>query len=95
MTTLISLLVVMQVLDFWTTYYILSRGGRELNPLLAKLFDKVGEKRGLLIAKGVGVVIIVLWGPLMPRSVLVGLTLVYLAVIANNLYHVIKIKRTN
>jgi len=95
MTTLISLLVIMQVLDFWTTYYILPRGGRELNPILAKLFDTVGEKRGLLIAKGAGVVIIVLWGPLMPMSVLVGLTLVYLAALANNLYHVIKIKRTN
>lgn len=48
---LILILVVLQLLDIYTTHNILKLGGRELNPLLARLFQLIGAMPGLVLAK--------------------------------------------
>lgn len=42
-------LAVLQLLDAWLTYQGLSRGGRELNPLMRWAIQKAGVLPGLLI----------------------------------------------
>lgn len=49
-------LLALQLVDYATTLYILKNGGRELNPLLARLFRTIGPQAGLLIAKAALVV---------------------------------------
>ena len=49
---LVFVVMLFQALDAWTTYKIISAGGRELNGILAKLFQVVGLKFGLAISKG-------------------------------------------
>jgi len=48
---LASILVGLQILDFWSTQKILSAGGRELNKLMRILMDKIGVVPALLITK--------------------------------------------
>jgi len=53
------LLTLLQLADAWTTHRVISKGGRELNPILAWLFNQIGHIAGLIIAKGG--VILILW----------------------------------
>jgi hypothetical protein len=53
MVALFLLFVLLQVADGYTTYRLLSAGGKELNPLLAYAFDRIGLVPGLVIYKGV------------------------------------------
>jgi len=88
-------LILMQVADAASTYFILNKGGRELNPLMDKLFQKVGVKMGLGVSKGLAIVIIILAYTYTPIWLLGSLSALYALIIANNTYHVVKIKRTN
>jgi hypothetical protein len=88
---LVIAIVVLQVLDFWTTYTILRAGGRELNKVMVALFDAVGLVPGLLIAKG-GFSAAIIWGHLagvfaggVGLLLLGGIALFYLAIVAHNL----------
>jgi hypothetical protein len=47
----ITIFTLLQLADAYTTHRLLSNGGRELNPILAKLFDKFGYKGPLVIVK--------------------------------------------
>ncbi len=51
---LLIIFVFFQVVDFYSTKrIIIDRGGREVNPILSRLFDAVGVIPGLIISKGV------------------------------------------
>lgn len=47
----IALLIVIAVLDCISTYYLLKRGGRELNPVVDFFVDKLGLHGGLAAVK--------------------------------------------
>ena len=63
MEGLISLLVgffcLLQVADAVTTYTVLDQGGRELNPVMRYVMDKMGMVPGLIVAK-LALIIVVL-----------------------------------
>jgi hypothetical protein len=55
---LLAIFIALQVGDFYTTYAILKKGtGREANPILAWVFDKIGYVAGLAVFKGLAIVI--------------------------------------
>lgn len=60
MDFLILLAIGLQVADVVTTLRVLDKGGRELNPLLAKLFAKYGPVPVLLTTKIILVLILLL-----------------------------------
>jgi hypothetical protein len=87
MTILLVLFIALQIGDFYTTYKIIKSGvGHEANPILAKLFAKIGYVWGLSLAKGFAVVIglgiAYLSNNLYPMAILV---LFYVWVIYNNI----------
>ena len=49
---LFSLMVVLQLLDGWTTAQVLRYGGNEENPLLETLFKDFGVNATLIVVKG-------------------------------------------
>lgn len=51
MIFLYILLCLLNLADVYTTHRILGRGGSELNPLMVKLFARVGVLPGLLLVK--------------------------------------------
>jgi hypothetical protein len=55
---LLAVFIALQVGDFYTTYTILKKGtGREANPILAWVFDKIGYVVGLAIFKGLAIAV--------------------------------------
>ena len=55
---LLAIFIALQASDFYTTYAILKNGkGREANPILAWVFDRIGYVAGLALFKGLAVVI--------------------------------------
>lgn len=52
------ILTLLQMVDAWTTHRILERGGRELNPILARVFARIGHVAGLILAKGAFIAIL-------------------------------------
>ncbi len=86
--TYLLLLAVLHLADGYTTHMILKSGGRELNPLLARLFARI-DHRLVLAAKG-GAVVMIAYALGSPApEVLCALSAV---VVAWNLY-VIKLRR--
>lgn len=49
---LTALFILLQAFDTWTTWKILSQGGRELNPRMAWIMNKIGVVPALAITKG-------------------------------------------
>jgi hypothetical protein len=55
---LLAVFIALQAGDFYTTYTILKNGkGREGNPILAWVFDRIGYTTGLVIFKGLCVAV--------------------------------------
>jgi hypothetical protein len=55
---LLAIFIALQAGDFYTTYTILKTGkGRELNPILVWVFNKIGYTAGLAIFKGLAVAV--------------------------------------
>lgn len=54
-TGLLILFCLLQAADIWTTLTVLKQGGRELNPVLAKLFAKFDPLAVMVGIKLVGV----------------------------------------
>ena len=49
---LFTIFVILQLLDFWTTYNVIQSGkGHEGNAVIAKLIDKLGIIGGFIFAK--------------------------------------------
>ena len=51
MLALLLLFGALQVADIYTTYTLLSSGGRELNPVMRWVMDKLGRVQGLVLMK--------------------------------------------
>ena len=51
-------LTVLQVFDGWTTYKILRLGGRELNPVVKWLMDRIGEYEALVVFKAAAILLV-------------------------------------
>ena len=83
---LLALLLALQVADGRTTYLLLSRGGRELNPVVRWAINRCGLVPGLLLAKGavaLSVVGCTLAGQI-PVWSLLALCALYLVVVVRN-----------
>jgi len=81
--------VILQLADIYTTKTILDDGGREINPLMAKAFEKFGVLPALVVSKivVVGLVYVYVQSYEIVMSLLV---LFYLIVISNNFYQINK-----
>jgi len=51
----LSIFAALQIGDIYTTWKILSQGGRELNPIMAKLFARFGALPTLVVVKAAAV----------------------------------------
>jgi len=80
---LIFILLVLQVLDYHTTKTILDAGGRELNPLMRWLMDRVGVEEALTL-KGTLVVVAAVLFFRESLLALVAMNVVCLAVVLFN-----------
>ena len=80
---LLILLAALQVADGYTTSRILANGGKELNPVMAKLFEIAGIK-SVLIAKGVFVMALGYYVGTQSIELLFFICLAYLVVIHHN-----------
>lgn len=83
---LLALLIILQYYDGLTTYRLLSRGGRELNPVVRWCIDRFGLLNGLILVKG-NIALLITWTTLvglMPVWILAGLCLLYVAVVYHN-----------
>ena len=93
---LLFIFILLQIADCFTTIYILGKGGKELNPVLAKIFDTVGVWQGLLIMKFFAISIVLVGTKLLPVEVsywLLGLGIVlYTGVVSWNGYQIYKTK---
>ncbi len=78
----LGIFVVLQVLDIWTTLKALKMGHREMNPILAKLFEKYDPFATIVVFK-VAAIFALWWADLDILSALC--CVVYFYVIANNL----------
>lgn len=54
-TAFLFIFIALQVLDIWTTLKALKLGGREVNPVLAKLFEKFDPLATMVTIKLLGV----------------------------------------
>jgi len=81
--------VILQLAVIYTTKTILNDGGRELNPLMAKAFEKFGVLPSLVVSKSVVAVLVYLY--VQQHEVVMSLlVLFYLIVISNNFYQINK-----
>jgi hypothetical protein len=81
---LLSFLCCLVVTDGVLTHEILRRGGRELNPIMRKLFEKVGVVEGLVLSRMMLVMFFVAALPTMPVIGWFALNVFYAFVIAHN-----------
>ena len=82
---MIAAIVILQVLDILTTYYLVEkRGMREGNPIMNWAMQKIGFWPALLGLKGIFVAYVLIIP--MPYYLEIGILLMYLAVVANNLW---------
>lgn len=87
---LLILFVAMQVCDWITTTLILRDGGREVNPIMAKLFSALGMHPALALTKAVAIVL-ALYLTVTGAWWMVGLIdVIYLAVVVHNLRQMTK-----
>ena len=84
------ILLVLQCLDIGTTWYALERvsGAYEANPVMKWLFGKVGVIAGLIGVKTAFMVAVYYVQP--SSTVLMVIIAIYLAVIGNNVYQLLR-----
>jgi len=80
---LIFILLVLQVLDYRTTKTILAFGGKELNPAMRWLMDRVGVEEALTL-KGTAVVVVAITFFREYVLALVAMDVIFLAVVLFN-----------
>lgn len=84
---LLFVFILLQIADCLTTIYLLKGGGREVNPILAWAFDKVGIATTLVVIKGVLVsLMFVLWSEWMTLA----LNVWFLGIVSWNSYQIWK-----
>lgn len=47
----LAVMILLQIVDAWTTYDALRAGGYEANPIMRTLFERIGLREGLWVAK--------------------------------------------
>lgn len=83
MTTITTLLILLQLLDAVTTFYALKDGKNvEMNPIINKFIKDVGLIPALVVSKGVGVIAAFMLTPYPVVQTVLGF--VYLYVVVNN-----------
>ncbi len=59
---LLTVYLLLQVGDFWTTTKVLSQGGTEANPVVAKAMEVLGTTEALVLLKGLGAIAgVIIW----------------------------------
>lgn len=86
---LLTLFILLQIADSLTTVHILKNGGREANPVMNWLFQKIGMIPSLVIMK-VLLIGIVTWA--WNEWLTLGVTVWYLGVVGWNSYQIWKTK---
>lgn len=81
---LFVLLAGLNLLDIYTTLAILKQGGRELNPVMARLMRALGTAPALVIAKSLLLTLLYWQLESLPFWLLALLVGVYAAVVAHN-----------
>ena len=81
---LASFLSCLIVADGVLTYEILRRGGRELNPVLRWLFEKIGVIEGIVLSRLILIMIFIVAIPNSPVWLFVLFNIFYAFVIAHN-----------
>ena len=94
MEKLFILLVVLNLLDVYLTKYVLSHGGRELNPILNRLFSKVDPVAVMLGIKTVYLSLVFLYLEMIPQGLMILLCALYAGLVLWNVLQVWKISRT-
>lgn len=84
---LLFIFILLQIADSLTTVHILKQGGREANPLMNWLFDKVGVPAALIGVKLIALIaVFVAWN----EWLTLGLNAAYLGVVGWNSYQIWK-----
>ena len=81
---LLTVYLLLQVGDLWTTHKVLSQGGTEANPLVRELMDMLGVPVGLAVVKSAGALAGVLLWHLDQTVALTALTALYALVVFDN-----------
>lgn len=86
MIYLLYLVIFLQFADaISTTIALKSPNIQEKNPILRKLFERFGILQTLVIIKSIFCIVLILYYTTIPLYILIGIIVVYLAVIVNNL----------
>lgn len=80
-----ALFVGLQIADIWTTWAVLARGGRELNPLMAWLMRLFGFWPAVVGAKALAIAAVLVWLDEMAAWELAVIIGAYVAVVGSNL----------
>lgn len=83
--SLFVVFAVLQILDALTTIHILAKGGRELNPVMRWIFEKLGVINGVLIVKCAIILVFQYAMPYIPVWVYLLMIGIYSYVFAHNL----------
>ena len=84
---LLFIFILLQIADSLTTVYILKQGGREANPFMNWLFDKIGIPAALAVMKVfVIIAVFIAWD----EWLTFGLTVAYMGVVGWNSYQIYK-----
>ena len=83
------LFIMLQVADVWTTITGMNSGATEANPIMDKLFKKIGVVQGLVLAKCITVILFGLF--LYETWIMWAFVVLYAGVVANNVYQLRKL----
>ena len=77
-------LVILNVLDIYTTLRVLRQGGEELNPVMDWLMDKVGVIPALIVPKATYLIAVGYFLTDLPSMVMFGLCCFYVLLVLHN-----------
>ena len=84
---LLFIFILLQIADSLTTVHILKNGGREANPFMNWLFDKIGIPAALTVMKLIVLIaVFIAWN----EWLTLGLDIAYLGVVGWNSYQIYK-----
>ena len=87
---IIALLILfgaLQIADGYTTYKILSAGGKELNPFMRLIMDKLGMVQGLVLMKLLAVALV---AAVFNETLTFWLCVLYIGIVGWNVHHMVK-----
>jgi uncharacterized SAM-binding protein YcdF (DUF218 family) len=83
------LFIALQVADVWTTITGMNSGATEANPIMDKLFKKIGVVQGLVLAKSITVILFGLF--LYETWIMWAFVCLYIIIVGNNVYQLRKL----